>query len=286
MSDKMNLIKTLRDKTGAGFLDCKNALNENDNQIEASVDYLRKKGLAKASKKSSRIASEGAIGIYNNEAKTIILKINSETDFASKGEVFLNFFDQMGKMLLAYKNEIDVNTIMDQEFSDKKLSDYFNDIIARIGENIVLSDIKIIDHLESKSSFYVHNAYKKNIGKIISFINYTSKISNDQTTEFAKNLCMHIAASKPEALDIEFLDKEVIDREKEVQKASIESGGKSQDIIEKILDGKMKKFFSESTLLNQKFILDTEKSVKEVINEFPKELEFKLISYEILILNS
>tara|TARA_B100001250_G_scaffold413131_1_gene446257 strand:- start:1857 stop:2384 length:528 start_codon:yes stop_codon:yes gene_type:complete len=175
---------------------------------------------------------------------------------------------------------------MDQEFSDKKLSDYFNDIIARIGENIVLSDIKIIDHLESKSSFYVHNAYKKNIGKIISFINYTSKISNDQTTEFAKNLCMHIAASKPEALDIEFLDKEVIDREKEVQKASIESGGKSQDIIEKILDGKMKKFFSESTLLNQKFILDTEKSVKEVINEFPKELEFKLISYEILILNS
>ena len=286
MSDKMNLIKTLRDKTGAGFLDCKNALNENDNQIEASVDYLRKKGLAKASKKSSRIASEGAIGIYNNEAKTIILKINSETDFASKGEVFLNFFDQMGKMLLAYKNDIDVNTIMDQEFSDKKLSDYFNDIIARIGENIVLSDIKIIDHLESKSSFYVHNAYKKNIGKIISFINYTSKISNDQTTEFAKNLCMHIAASKPEALDIEFLDKEVIDREKEVQKASIESGGKSQDIVEKILDGKMKKFFSESTLLNQKFILDTEKSVKDVINEFPKELEFKLISYEILILNS
>ena len=90
MSDKMNLIKTLRDKTGAGFLDCKNALNENDNQIEASVDYLRKKGLAKASKKSSRIASEGAIGIYNNEAKTIILKINSETDFASKGEVFLD----------------------------------------------------------------------------------------------------------------------------------------------------------------------------------------------------
>ena len=286
MSDKMNLIKTLRDKTGAGFLDCKNALNENDNQIEASVDYLRKKGLAKASKKSSRIASEGAIGIYNNEAKTIILKINSETDFASKGEVFLNFFDQIGKMLLAYKNDIDVNTIMDQEFSDKKLSDYFNDIIARIGENIVLSDIKIIDHLESKSSFYVHNAYKKNIGKIISFINYTSKISNDQTTEFAKNLCMHIAASKPEALDIEFLDKEVIDREKEVQKASIESGGKSQDIVEKILDGKMKKFFSESTLLNQKFILDTEKSVKDVINEFPKELEFKLISYEILILNS
>ena len=189
-------------------------------------------------------------------------------------------------MLLEYKSDIHINTIMDQEFNDKKLSDYFTDIIARIGENIVLSDIKVIDHPESKFSFYVHNSYKQNIGKIISFINYTTKISNDQTTEFAKNLCMHIAASKPEALDIEFLDQEVIEREKDVQKASIESGGKSQDIIEKILDGKMKKFFSESTLLNQKFILDTEKSVKEVINEFPKELEFKLISYEILILNS
>ena len=113
MSDKMNLIKTLRDKTGAGFLDCKNALAENENEIEASVDYLRKKGLAKASKKSSRVASEGAIGIYSNELKTLILKINSETDFASKGETFLNFFDQIGKMLLEYKSDIHINTIMD-----------------------------------------------------------------------------------------------------------------------------------------------------------------------------
>ena len=286
MSDLLNNIKSLRERTGAGFLDCKVALEQNNNEIQKSIDYLRKKGLAKASKKSSRIASEGAVGIYSNELKTLILKINSETDFASKGETFLNFFNQIGKMLLEYKSDIHINTIMDQEFNDKKLSDYFTDIIARIGENIVLSDIKVIDHPESKFSFYVHNSYKQNIGKIISFINYTSKISNDQTTEFAKNLCMHIAASKPEALDIEFLDQEVIEREKDVQKASIESGGKSQEIIEKILDGKMKKFFSESTLLNQKFILDTEKSVKDIINEFPHELEFKLISYELLILNS
>ncbi len=285
MPDKTSLIKTLRDKTGAGFLDCKNALQENNNEIESSIDYLRKKGLAKASKKSSRIASEGAVGIYSNKSKSIIIKINSETDFASKGETFLNFFDQIGNMLILSKNKINLNSIMDMMFNNIKLSEYFTDIIARIGENIVLGDIRIIDHNNSQFNYYVHNSYKKNIGKIISFINYNSKIQNDQIKNFSKNLCMHIAASKPDALDIKYLDKELIDREKEVQLATIQSTGKSKDIIDKILEGKMKKFYSESTLLNQKFILDPDKTVKEVINELPQELGFKLINYELLILN-
>ena len=284
MSDKMSLIKNLRDKTGAGFLDCKNALEENNNQIEESIDFLRKKGLAKASKKSSRVASEGAVGIYSNEFKSVILKINSETDFATKGETFLNFFDKIGNLLLNTDN-IDFNSIMNEKFEDRKLSDYFTDIIARIGENIILSDIKITNHSASRFNFYVHNSYKENIGKIISYISYDSKILNDQITEFTKNLCMHVAASKPEALDVEFLSEELVSREKEVQRDSIESSGKPKDIIEKILEGKMNKFFSDSTLLNQKFILDPEKDVKKAINDLPKELEFKLINYELMMLN-
>ena len=285
MSDKTSLIKILRDKTGAGFLDCKNALAENNNEIEASVDHLRKKGLAKASKKSSRTASEGAVGIYSNESKSIIIKINSETDFASKGDTFLKFFDQIGNFLLECNDNLDLKTVMDKKFNDKKLSDYFTDIIARIGENILLGDLIVIDHKNINFSYYVHNSYKKNIGKIISYINFDSQQLNDQVNEFSKNLCMHIAASKPEALDIEFLDNDLIKREKEIQLASIESSGKPKDIIEKILEGKMKKFYSESTLLNQKYVLDPEKTVKEAINELPKDLEYKLISYELLILN-
>ena len=204
MSDKTILIKTLRNKTGAGFLDCKRALEENNNDIESSIDYLRKKGLAKASKKSSRQASEGAIGIYSSKSKTVILKINTESDFASKSDIFLNFFDEIGNFLLESNININLDTIMNETFGKKKMSEYFNEIISKIGENILLGDIKVIYHPNNYINYYVHNSYRKNIGKIVSSVLYDSLKSNIKVIEFSKNLCMHIAASKPEALDIEF----------------------------------------------------------------------------------
>ena len=289
MSDLMQKIKDLRELTGAGFLDCKKALEENNNDIDDSIDYLRKKGLSKASKKSSREAKEGAIGIYMNEKYAVMLEIKSETDFAAKNDVFLDFLDFIGKIALQFDDiqEISVNDFLNKNFEQKKISDYFTDIIAKIGENIVLSRISCLKK-DSNSEFYTytHNPYRSNIGKICVLLKAEVKDINEDSKIFGKNICMQIAASKPMSIDIDDLDKEIIKREEEVQVATIKSSGKPENIIEKILKGKMQKFYKETTLLNQIYILDNDKIVNEVISDFSKTNFFKVLQYELFVLGS
>ena len=284
MTDLLDAVKNLREITGAGFLDCKKALSENNNNLEASIDFLRKKGLSKASKKSSREAKEGVVAIYSNSSQTIILKVNSETDFAAKSETFLNFVDKIGNFALSLDKKEGLNDFLDKEYEGKKITDHFKEIISVIGENILLKEIILAEHNGLHNNYYVHNSYKSNIGKIISFVSYESSNLDESVKQFTKNICMHIAASKPEALDVEFLDDEYIEKEKNFQIENIKSSGKPENIIEKILEGKMKKFYAESTLLNQIFILDTDKTVKNVIDELPKSYQFKLIDYKLLAL--
>ena len=284
MTDLLDAVKNLREITGAGFLDCKKALSENNNDLEASIDFLRKKGLSKASKKSSREAKEGVVAIYSNSSQTIILKVNSETDFAAKSETFLNFVDKIGNFALSLDKKEGLNDFLDKEYEGKKITDHFKEIISVIGENILLKEIILAEHNGLHNNYYVHNSYKSNIGKIISFVSYESSNLDESVKQFTKNICMHIAASKPEALDVEFLDDEYIEKEKNFQIENIKSSGKPENIIEKILEGKMKKFYAESTLLNQMFILDTDKTVKNVIDELPNTYEFKLIDYKLLAL--
>ena len=287
MSDLMESIKNLREITGAGFLDCKKALEENKNDIDLSIDFLRKKGLAKANKKSSREAKEGAIGVYSNDKISTIIQINTETDFAAKNEVFLNFMDQIGEYSLEIKDtNFSIENFLDSTQSGRKISDYFKDIIAKIGENIILTKLYVNDHKENYFSYYVHNSYKKNIGKIVTLISYRAHEDNNESKLFAKNLCMHIAASKPLALNVEDLNKELIEKEREIQLDLIKSSGKPENIIEKILDGKMNKFYSESTLLNQNYILDPDMTVEKVISEFSKKNNFEIINYNLVSLAS
>ena len=287
MSDLMESIKNLREITGAGFLDCKKALEENNHDIDLSIDFLRKKGLAKANKKSSREAKEGAIGIYSNDKISTIIQINTETDFAAKNEVFLNFMDQIGEYSLEIKDtNFSIENFLDLTQSGRKISDYFKDIIAKIGENIILTKLYINEHKENYFSYYVHNSYKKNIGKIVTLISYQANEDNNESKLFAKNLCMHIAASKPLSLNVENLNKDLIEKEREIQLDLIKSSGKPESIIEKILDGKMNKFYSESTLLNQNYILDPDLTVEKVINEFSKKNHFEIINYNLVSLVS
>ena len=268
MSD-LSLIKELREKTGAGFLDCKNVLIENNNNIEQSIDSLRKKGLAKATKKSSREANEGAVGFYKNENISVILKINSETDFSAKSDTFLDFLDSIGNIALSTNNpNLSLIDILKVEINGKNISDLLTEMIAKIGENLIINDLKVFDNKKAKINYYIHNPYRKNIGKIVSAITYSSKEENDQVKSFSKNLCMHIAASKPEAMDIDKLPSKLIENEKKLQEEMIKDSGKPSNVMEKILDGKMKKFFSEVTLLNQNFVIDTDKTVKEAISDF------------------
>jgi len=284
MSD-LSLIKELREKTGAGFLDCKNALSENGNNIEQSIDSLRKKGLAKATKKSSREANEGAVGFYNNENISVILKINSETDFSAKSDTFLDFLDSIGNIALNTNNiNLNLNDFLKVEDNGKSISDLLNEMIAKIGENLIINDIKVFDNKEVKVNYYIHNPYRKNIGKIVSAVFYISEEENDKIRNFSKNLCMHIAASKPEAIDIDKLPTELIESEKKIQEEMIKDSGKPSNVMEKILDGKMKKFYSEVTLLNQNFVIDTDKTVKEAISEFNSSNSFDLQNYSLISL--
>ena len=285
MVDVVNLIKDLRNKTGAGFLDCKKALLENNNNLDEAIEFLRKKGLAKASKKTSREANEGAVGIYSDENLIVIIKVNSETDFAAKSDTFLNFLDELGEFVLNYNNAyISKEDFLNLSYKQETISDFFKSMIAKIGENLILNDLIIIKNNQDYSSYYIHNSYRKNIGKIISLIKYQTNNNDDEVKLLSKNLCMHIAAMKPESIDIGDLNKTIVEKEKNIQKEVILSSGKPSNIVEKILDGKMKKFFSEVTLLNQAFILDPDKSINEVIKKYIEKNEYKITSFKIITL--
>ena len=288
MNNIMVNVKNLRDMTGAGFLDCKKALEANDQSIEKSIVYLRKKGLAKANKKSSRQTNEGAIGLYSNEAKTVLIQINTETDFAAKNEVFLNFMNEIGGFALEVDNiNISLESFVKLSFRNKIISEYFTDIITKIGENIILSQLIIVPNNDGcMISTYIHNAYKKNIGKIAVVLKSKINEIDEESKILGKNLCMHIAASKPFALSIEKLNKNLIKKEREIQIETIKSSGKPNNILEKILEGKMKKFYSDSVLLEQLYILDLDKTVKQIITEFSKINNFEIIDYKLIVLNS
>ena len=284
MSD-LDLIKELREKTGAGFLDCKNTLKENNNNIEESIDSLRKKGLAKASKKSSREAKEGAVGFFSNDKISIILKINSETDFSAKSDTFLDFLDLIGKIALKQNDKsLNLENFLNIKYNDKSISDLLKEMIAKIGENLIINDLKIFSNKELNVNFYIHNPYRKNIGKIVSAIFFYSDTKNEEITTFSKNICMHIAASKPEAMDIDQLSSTVIENEKKIQQEMIQDSGKPSNVMEKILEGKMKKYYSEVTLLNQNFVIDPDKTIKEAINDFNSLNKFDLKSYALISL--
>ena len=284
MSD-LSLIKELREKTGAGFLDCKNALSENDNNIDQSIDSLRKKGLAKATKKSSREANEGAVGFYANENISVILKINSETDFSAKSDTFLDFLDSIGSIALKTNNpNLNLNDFLKVEDNGKNISDLLTEMIAKIGENLIINDFKVYNNKDARVNFYIHNPYRRNIGKIVSAVFYSTDEENESVKNFSKSLCMHIAASKPEAMDIDKLPVALIEDEKKIQEEMIKDSGKPSNVMEKILEGKMKKFYSEVTLLNQNFVIDTDKTVKDAISDFNKSNSLILKNFVLISL--
>ena len=281
MSSLNKLIKELREKTGAGFLDCKKCLEDNNNNIEKSIETLRKKGLAKASKKSDRTAIEGAVGYYSNENITALIKVNSETDFAAKSDTFLDFLDSLGNLVLQNNTNMNKEQFLKLQFENGTVQDYFNSMIAKIGENLILNDLLIKENKNSNYSFYIHNSYRNNIGKIISTIEYYTNDNNSEIEALSKNLCMHIAAMKPDSMDINDLDKNLISNEEKIQKELILNSGKPSNIVEKILEGKMNKYFSEVTLLNQSYILDQDKTVRDIINQYSK-YEYDLISFDLI----
>ncbi len=267
-------VKELRDVTGAGMQDCKNALKENDNNIERSIEYLRKKGVLKAAKKSSRDAAEGLIILGEDKSSINLTEINSETDFVAKNDEFINFCKKISEISTKANNLDDLNSI---KLDGSTVKDLIVSLVSKIGENIKLRRFKKILKENFKSAFYVHNKVNNNSGKIISVLKYKSK--NDESTQLATNVCMHIAAMSPMALNKDNLESDFIIKEKKIIEEQIDKNGKKPEILEKIVKGKLNKVISENTLLNQKWVLDQELTVNEAIENHNKE---KSDNFEIL----
>ena len=270
-------VKELREVTGAGMQDCKNALKENNNDIDKSIEYLRKKGVLKAAKKSSRDAAEGLIIIGEDQKQLTLTEINTETDFVAKNSEFLNFCNEISKKSLSAK---DIDALNELEFSDgKTVKDSIIELVSKIGENIKLRRFLNIKKKDHKTSFYIHNKANENSGKIISVIEYKSK--DEKSAKLASNVCMHIAAMSPMSLDEKSLSTDFINNEKKIIEEQIDKAGKKPEILEKIVNGKLNKIISENTLLKQSWVLDQELSVEKAIEIYNKDSgdHFEIINF-------
>ena len=285
MSDLLEKIKELREITSAGFVDCKKALTESNEDIEKAIVILRKSGASKALKKSSRMTNEGVVCINIFENSATIIEINTETDFVAKNSEFLNFAKKVISLSESIKKIDDLLEIKDLE--ENTIKENLTNIISKLGENIIIKRIDSIELEKNTKVFgYVHNKYEKNIGKIASLLKIKADIFDEETIELGKNISMHIAASKPISIDLENLDENIIAKEKLILSESIKSSGKPQEVINKILDGKINKFYEEVVLLEQKYIIDNETKIKKLIENHSKKNKIEIIDYKLFILGN
>ena len=266
----LDKIKKLRELTGVGFGDCNIAIKECGGDIEESIKYLRIRGFAKAGKKMERIANDGLICVHEENNKLSIIEINCETDFAAKNLEFLNFSENLSKLCFELKG--DLNNLKKKKMKDgNSVEDNVINLISKIGEKITIRRCNFFDNNKCMNFSYVHAALKKNIGKLGVIVCIESTKFNQQIKDFGHKLAMHIAASNPLAIEVAQLDKKMLEKENEIISEELKNSGKSDNIIEKISKGKLEKFKQENTLINQIWIMDPKKKVKDVIAELGKE---------------
>ena len=275
------MVKELRESTGAGMLDCKKALTETNGDMEQAVDWLRKKGLASAAKKASRIAAEGLVAVAVDGNKGAVVEVNSETDFVAKNDIFQEYVEDAAQVALMYKGEIcDMKTFQCPKVH-KSFEERLTDMIAKIGENMNLRRAKMIEVSNGVVASYVHNAAKPNVGKIGVLVALESNGDKAKLAELGKHIAMHIAASAPQFLNIASVDPAAVEHEKAIFSEQAKASGKPANIIEKMVEGRVKKYYDEVVLEEQAYIMDPDKKVKDVIADAAKELgaDIKLKEY-------
>ena len=275
MSDNLAKVKELRELTGAGIQDCKTALSENNFDIEKSIEYLRKKGITKAAKKSSRDAAEGLAVIASNNSKACILEVNSETDFVAKNNEFINFCSEISKIALA--NNYNLETLLNAKIKNSLIKDELVNLIAKIGENIKIRRIAYLENANGIVANYIHNQQNENMGKIGVIISIDCQNKNKEVLDFSRKVCMHIAAMSPMSLGEKDLSMDFINKEKEILREELKNQGKKDEMIDKILVGKLKKVISDNTLMGQKWIHNQDITVEQAVNDFGKEIKQNLI---------
>ena len=259
------MVKELRERTGAGMMDCKAALQETGGDMEQAVDLLRKKGLAKAAKKAGRIAAEGLIGLAVEGSNGVLVEVNSETDFVARNDLFQGLVKMIANVALAVGP--DVEKIKAAKVGHLTIADAIADTIAKVGENMSLRRASVLSVGEGVIGSYVHNSVDEGLGKIGVIVALESSGKTDELKRFGRMVAMHSAASNPQAIDSSGLDPDVVRREKEVLADRYKAQGKPANVIDKIVESGLKTFHKEVCLLDQPFIHEPEKSVSQAIKE-------------------
>ena len=262
MAITASMVKELRETTGAGMMDAKKALTETNGDFEAAIDWLRTKGLAKAAKKSSRVAAEGLVAVAISDGKGVAVEVNSETDFVAKNSDFQEMVKAIANAALDVSN---TDQLAEASISGKKVSDTLTDNIAKIGENMTLRRMEAIE--AERVVAYVHNSAAQDMGQIGVLV-----AINGENTEFARQVAMHVAAANPQALSSAELDQSVVEREKNILTEQARESGKPEQVIEKMIQGRMKKFLAEVTLLGQDFVINPDLTVEAAAREAGVEI--------------
>ena len=287
MSLNANLIKELREKSGAGIVDCKNALLQNDNDLDKAIDWLRKKGLSVAAKKSGRVAAEGLVGVCIDNNEACLIEINSETDFVSRNEQFQSFVSDCSKIALTTDGNLE--NLLKSRFinGENTVQEELTKNVATIGENLNIRRIeKITLNKPGQIVSYVHNSVSENLGKIAVILSLKSSADKNSLDSIGKKIAMHIAASNPISLNLESLDPNIVEKEKQVLIEQAISSGKPKDIAEKMVQGRIRKFCEDVVLLEQTYVIDGKSKIKDVLKQYSSELgsEVSIDSFKMLIL--
>jgi elongation factor Ts len=260
-----SMVKELREATGAGMMDCKNALTENDGNMEAAVDWLRKKGLSKAAKKAGRVAAEGLIGLKVAGGKGVVVEVNSETDFVARNDLFQGLVKLIADVALTVGT--DVEAISAGKVGDITVGDAITDTIAKVGENMTLRRAASLAVKQGVIGNYMHNSVTDGLGKIGVLVALESAGKADELAAIGRQLAMHVASANPQAIDAARLDAKVVEREKNVLADKFRQQDKPENVIEKIVESGLKTFYKEVCLLEQPFIFDDKKSVAQALKE-------------------
>ena len=284
MALSASTIKELREKSGAGMMDCKKALTETGGNMEEAIDWLRKQGLSAVAKKSSRVAAEGLIGVTIKNNSGAMVEINSETDFVARNELFQNFVKTCSTLVLSTKNDIEALQELPFPNSDRTVNEELANNIATIGENMNIRRVEFLEVSEGILVSYVHNNVADGLGRLGVLVALESKAEKNNLLETGKQVAMHIAATSPKSLNVEDLDPQIVEREREVLIDQAMASGKPKEIAEKMVQGRMNKFYQEVVLNEQVFVVDGETKIKDLIKKLSSDINHnvKIKGFKIL----
>lgn len=272
MAITASMVKELRETTGVGMMDCKKALAETNGNIEEAVDWLRTKGLAKAAKKAGRVAAEGLVGVASSGSKAAVIELNSETDFVARNDAFQGLVKNIATVAVSGTGDLEELAKADYPATGHSVEEEITEAIAKIGENMTLRRVAALETENGVVASYIHNAIADGIGKIGVLVALESSGDAEKLNAFGRQLAMHIAAVNPLAVSADELDQEIVERERAVYADQAKDSGKPENIIEKMVEGRIRKYYEEVVLLSQTFVIDGENTVEKATEIAAKDI--------------